>query len=95
MWKRMLEPWLMVFALVTLLISGGAAHLILNCFGWRYTDWTGFISQPFDASGSILAYTLLGAVGWPIALLILWLFISDLMQLYRCHQHRVRGGNHS
>lgn len=95
MWKRMLEPWLMAFTLVTLLISGGAAHLLVNGFGWRYTDWTGFNSQPFDASGSILAYTLLGAIGWPIALLILWLVISDLVQRYRRHQRRACVGNHS
>lgn len=72
MWDRMQNLWVMALALATLLFSIGRANLFVNVFSWRYVDWTGLSSQPFDASTSILAYTLLG-VGWPIVFVVLWL----------------------
>jgi hypothetical protein len=78
MWKRMAEPWLMAFTLVDMAFSFAMAHLLVRGLGWRYTDWLGLASSPFDASSSILAYAVLGGVLWPVVALVLWLSVSEL-----------------
>lgn len=90
----MLKPWLMVLAVASLLFAYGIAYLFVHAFNWRYTDWTGLNSQPFDASGSVLAYTVLGSIGWPIVWLLLWLTASDVLRQWRRRQRRACVGKH-
>lgn len=78
MWKRMIEPGLIAFAIADALFSVAMAHLLVYGMGLRYLDWSGINSQPFDASNSVMAYTFLGGIIWPVAGFILALAISDL-----------------
>ena len=74
------EPWLIAFSVVDLLVSMGIAQLLVNGFGCRYTDWIGINSQPFDASNSVLAYTVIGGVLWPVVMLMAWLIGGEMLR---------------
>lgn len=91
MLKRMLEPGLIAFSIGDLFFSHSMAHLLVRVMDWRYTDLAGIISQPFDASDSILAYTLLGSILWPILGIILWLAWGDVLS----HVRKIRVGKPS
>lgn len=77
MLQRMREPALIALTAVDLLFSVSVAHLLVYALGWRYTDWIGLNTQPFDASASVLVYTVLGAIGWPILGLLAYLAVGD------------------
>ena len=77
MWQRMRESALIALTAADLLFSVSAAHLLVYALGWRYTDWIGLNTQPFDASASVLVYTVLGAIVWPILGLLAYLAGGD------------------
>lgn len=91
MWKRMFEPWLILVSLVDLAFSTGVAHGLVRGMGWRYSDLAGISTQPLDASNSIIAYTVFGAVIWPVVALILWLMIADFHRATA--RRKVRGSS--
>ena len=78
MWKRMCEPWLMVFTLLNMGFSFAMAHLLVRGLGWRYTDWVGPSSGSFDVSTSIFAYAVLGSLLWPVVGFVFWLSVKVL-----------------
>lgn len=90
MWERMKEPWLIKFTIITLIGSGGLAQFFVNVLGWRYTDWTGINSQPFDASSSVLAYTVMGALGWPLLALAAWLLAYEASKAIKRSSSKVQ-----
>ena len=90
MWKRMRETWLIAFSVVDLLVSMGIAQLLVNGFGCRYTDWTGINSQPFDASNSVLAFTVIGCVLWPVIMLMAWLIGGEMLRSLKHGRSKAR-----
>lgn len=83
MWKRMIEPGLIVLALLDLVFSWSVASIAVRGLDWRYVDALALTTTPFDASGSLMAFTLLGSVLWPVLALLLWLLASDLIRHIR------------
>ena len=77
MWKRMLEPGLVMFSLLDLIFSTAMAQLVVHALGWRFGDWLGIAGEPFDVNNSVLAYTLLGGVLWPVLGLTLAAMLSS------------------
>ena len=77
MLQRMREPALIALPAADLLFSVSVAHLLVYIVGWRYTDWIGLNTQPIDASASVLVYTVLGAIVFPIIGLLAYLVVGD------------------
>lgn len=69
----MLDPWVICCcALLTLQVSAVASAAMVYGIGWRYTD----------VDRSLVTYTLLGSVVWPIVGLALWRAIAVLRRHY-------------
>lgn len=77
------QRWVQVGALVDLAFSACIASLLVNQLGWRYSDWMGLVSEPFDVGNSLVAYTVIGCVCWPVVALFASLVTYELRKKAR------------
>lgn len=55
MWKRMCE-WQTAIPVILGAIAWCSSWVLVYKFGWRYTDWLGFVKEPLPDNESFLVY---------------------------------------